>query len=61
MPSDQSTWLLAVPNDGDSEGVIPELTAKLTHQSKTFPQENIAQLTIPSFKVRCRSRWKARY
>jgi hypothetical protein len=52
MPSDQSTWLIAVPNDGDSEGVLPEISQKLTHQSKSFPRENIAQLNIPSFKVR---------
>jgi V-type H+-transporting ATPase subunit C len=51
MPSDQSTWLIAVPNDGDSEGVLPELGQKLAHQSKSFPRENLASLAIPTFKV----------
>jgi V-type H+-transporting ATPase subunit C len=51
MPSDQSTWLIAIPNDGDSEGVIPELANKLTNQSRIFPRENISSLGIPSFKV----------
>jgi len=26
MPSDQSTWLVSVPQDGDSEGLIEEIT-----------------------------------
>jgi V-type H+-transporting ATPase subunit C len=51
MPSDQSTWLLAVPQDGDAEGLLPEVTMKLTQQSRSFPASNIAELNIPSFKV----------
>ena len=49
MPSDQSTWLIAIPQDGDSEGTLQELHTKLGVQSKPSPQ--LAQLSIPSFKV----------
>lgn len=48
MPSDQSTWLIAVPNDGEAEGLGQELHSKVTHQSKS---SGLAQLDIPSFKV----------
>jgi hypothetical protein len=44
MPSEQSTWLIAVPSDGDSEGVIEELAGKLGRTA-------VAPLPIPSFKV----------
>ena len=45
MPSDQSTWLIAVPQDGDAEGLLHELTGKLPQHSRS------AELAIPSFKV----------
>ncbi|KAF8226063.1 ATPase, V1 complex, subunit C [Tricholoma matsutake] len=48
MPSDQSTWLVAVPNDGDAEGLGQELHSKLSQQTKSF---GLAQLDIPSFKT----------
>ncbi|RDB28518.1 V-type proton ATPase subunit C 1 [Hypsizygus marmoreus] len=48
MPSDQSTWLIAVPNDGEAEGLLQELHTKLSHQSKSF---GLAQFDIPSFKT----------
>lgn len=48
MPSDQSTWLIAVPQDGDAEGLLPELTSKLPQHPRT---SNVAELAIPSFKV----------
>ncbi|KAG6837112.1 hypothetical protein H0H93_014418 [Arthromyces matolae] len=48
MPSDQSTWLLTVPNDGDTEGLYQELHLKLDQQSK-FTE--LAQFDIPSFKT----------
>ncbi|KAF9456147.1 ATPase V1 complex subunit C [Collybia nuda] len=48
MPSDQSTWLIAIPNDGEAEGLGQELHSKLAHQSKSF---GLAQLDIPSFKT----------
>ncbi|KAJ8508079.1 hypothetical protein ONZ45_g9607 [Pleurotus djamor] len=51
MPSDQSTWLIAVPQDGDSEGLIPELATKLTQTSKSFSKSNISQIELPSFKT----------
>jgi len=51
MPSDQSTWIISVPQDGDSEGLLEELGSKLLQQSKTFSQSNIGQLSIPSFKT----------
>ncbi|TFK41400.1 hypothetical protein BDQ12DRAFT_679405 [Crucibulum laeve] len=50
MPSDQSTWLISVPQDGDSEGLIQELAPKLSAQVK-LPHTHIAQLGIPSFKT----------
>ncbi|KAI9460255.1 hypothetical protein BJY52DRAFT_290218 [Lactarius psammicola] len=51
MPSDQSTWLITVPQDGDTEGLLQELTSKLSQQSKTFSSGSIGQLYIPSFKT----------
>jgi V-type H+-transporting ATPase subunit C len=51
MPSDQSTFLVAVPQDGDSEGLVQELITKLSQQSRTFSRHNVAQLGIPSFKT----------
>ncbi|KIP11477.1 hypothetical protein PHLGIDRAFT_83577 [Phlebiopsis gigantea 11061_1 CR5-6] len=49
MPSDQSTWLIAIPHNGDSEGTLQELHTNLGTQSKASPQ--LAQLPIPSFKA----------
>jgi len=49
MPSDQSTWLIAVPQDGDAEGLFDELHNKLASQIKG--SSNISQLNIPSFKT----------
>ncbi|KAH8992012.1 hypothetical protein EDB92DRAFT_619642 [Lactarius akahatsu] len=51
MPSDQSTWLITVPQDGDTDGLLQELTSKLSQQSKTFSSSSIGQLYIPSFKT----------
>ncbi|KAF8078381.1 hypothetical protein FPV67DRAFT_1571244, partial [Lyophyllum atratum] len=48
MPSDQSSWLIAVPNDGDAEGLYQELRSKLDHQSKST---GLSQFEIPSFKT----------
>lgn len=50
MPSDQSTWLVAVPQDGDAEGLHQELAAKLQVGSKSAVA-NLAPLPVPSFKV----------
>lgn len=49
MPSDQSTWFIAVPQDGDSEGLLQEINSKFV--SKSLPTNTIAQLQIPSFKA----------
>ncbi|KAL1728894.1 hypothetical protein EV714DRAFT_237779 [Schizophyllum commune] len=46
MPSDQATWLIAVPNDGDAEGIVQELQHKLK-----APSRSVSQLGIPSFKT----------
>ena len=51
MPSEQSTWLISAPQDGDSEGVIQELATKIQQQTRSFPRRNIAEFAIPSFKV----------
>jgi len=51
MPSDQSTWLISVPQDGDSEGVVQELSRKFSSQSKSFFPRSVAQFAIPSFKT----------
>jgi hypothetical protein len=52
MPSDQSTWLIAVPNDGDAEGLHSEITSKLAQQSRSS-QPSVSELGILAFKVRC--------
>ncbi|KAH7911221.1 ATPase V1 complex subunit C [Hygrophoropsis aurantiaca] len=51
MPSDQSTWLIAIPQDGDAEGLLPELTSKLSQQLRSFPRSSIAEFNVPSFKT----------
>ncbi|TRM61432.1 hypothetical protein BD626DRAFT_538038 [Schizophyllum amplum] len=48
MPSDQATWLIAVPNDGDAEGIVQELGQKLKSSTSS---RSISQLGIPSFKT----------
>lgn len=50
MPSDQSTWLIAVPHDGNAEGLLYELSSKLSQQSRS-PSSVVAELSIPSFKT----------
>ncbi|KAG9314647.1 ATPase V1 complex subunit C [Chiua virens] len=48
MPSDQSTWLIAIPNDGDAEGLLLEITSKLVQVSRSSP---VAEFAIPAFKT----------
>ncbi|KZT61094.1 ATPase, V1 complex, subunit C [Calocera cornea HHB12733] len=50
MPSDLSTWLISVPQDGDSEGLYPEISGKL-EQAKALPRNKVAELQIPSLKT----------
>ena len=51
MPAEDSTWLIAVPNDGDAEGIRQELTAKIQQQSRTFSPNSLSEIAIPTFKV----------
>ncbi|KAL5518584.1 VMA5 [Sanghuangporus vaninii] len=51
MPSEQSTWLVSVPHDGDSEGLVQELSSKIQQQTRSFSRRNIAEFAIPSFKT----------
>jgi hypothetical protein len=53
MPSDLSTWLIAVPQDGDAEGLLPDLRQKLEY-ARALPRSNISELAIPTLKVRNR-------
>jgi V-type H+-transporting ATPase subunit C len=50
MPSDQSTWLISVPQGHDPHSLFQRLADKLTTQAK-LPPRNVGQLVIPSFKV----------
>lgn len=50
MPSDQSTWLVAVPHDGDAEGLHQDLVTKLQVGSKSAVA-SLAPLPVPSFTV----------
>ncbi|KAF8720409.1 hypothetical protein AX14_011006 [Amanita brunnescens Koide BX004] len=50
MPSDQSTWLVAVPHDGETVGLHHELSSRLYQQCR-LPPSDIAELIIPSFKT----------
>ncbi|KAI0936091.1 hypothetical protein AcV5_004315 [Taiwanofungus camphoratus] len=49
MPSDQSTWLIAIPQDGDAEGLYEELSAKLSNSKAATA--SLAPLPVPSFKT----------
>ncbi|KAJ8084271.1 Vacuolar ATP synthase subunit C [Marasmius tenuissimus] len=51
MPSEQSTWLISVPLNGDTEGLSQELSSKLGQQSKSFSLNSLGELPIPSFKT----------
>ncbi|KAI0786026.1 ATPase V1 complex subunit C [Abortiporus biennis] len=48
MPSDQSTWLISIPQDGDAEGIYQELYTKLNRSSGSV---SLSQLPLPSFKT----------
>ena len=50
MPSDLSTWLISVPQNGDSEGLLAELRGKLA-ASKALAATDIAELQVPGLKV----------
>ncbi|CAE7210190.1 unnamed protein product [Rhizoctonia solani] len=50
MPSDQSSWLIAVPNDGDAEGLYHEISGKLETQ-KALPRSNLGEFKVPELKT----------
>lgn len=50
MPSDQGTWLIAIPSDGDAEGLLPEIASKLVQVSRSS-HTAVAEFAIPAFKV----------
>ncbi|CAE6391700.1 unnamed protein product [Rhizoctonia solani] len=50
MPSDQSSWLIAVPNDGDAEGLYQDLSGKLETQ-KALSRSNLAEFKVPELKT----------
>ncbi|KAF9560215.1 ATPase, V1 complex, subunit C [Agrocybe pediades] len=50
MPSDQSTWLISVPQGHDPHNLYQKVANKLTQQVK-LPPRNVGQLDIPNFKT----------
>ncbi|KAF8895054.1 V-ATPase subunit C family protein [Gymnopilus junonius] len=50
MPSDQSTWLVSVPQGHDPQGTYQKLLNTLAQQAK-LPLRNVGQLAIPTFKT----------
>jgi V-type H+-transporting ATPase subunit C len=50
MPSDLSAWLIAVPQDGDSEGLFHELQGKLD-SARVLTKSGIAELQVPPLKA----------
>ncbi len=50
MPSDQSTWLISIPQGSDPRGTFQRLSTKLNQQTK-LPPRNVGHFVIPSFKV----------
>ncbi|CAE6436397.1 unnamed protein product [Rhizoctonia solani] len=50
MPSDQSSWLIAVPHDGDAEGLYQELSGKLETQ-KALSRSNLGEFKVPELKT----------
>lgn len=50
MPSDQCSWLIAVPSDGDAEGMYQELTGKFESQ-KALQRDSFSEFKIPELKV----------
>ncbi|KAG9125450.1 Vacuolar ATP synthase subunit C [Ceratobasidium sp. 392] len=50
MPSDQCSWLVAVPADGDTEGLYQELAGKFETQ-KALQRNDFAEFKIPELKA----------
>jgi len=51
MPSDQASWLVAVPLNGDTEGLYQDISAKFNGLSRSYAKNNVVQIDIPSFKT----------
>ncbi|EJD55434.1 ATPase, V1 complex, subunit C [Auricularia subglabra TFB-10046 SS5] len=51
MPSDQSSWLIAVPLNGDTEALYHDFAPKLDGLAKGYAQGALAQIDIPEFKA----------
>ena len=51
MPSDQATWLISAPQDGDSEGLLQELESSFKKEIRSFDRSSLTQIPIPAFKV----------
>jgi len=51
MPSDQSTWFIAVPQDDDSENLLQEVSSSLSQISGSKSSLGVASLSVPEFKV----------
>ncbi|KIY45343.1 ATPase, V1 complex, subunit C [Fistulina hepatica ATCC 64428] len=51
MPSEQSTWLLSIPQDGDAEGSVHELSSKLSGSKSVSLSSSVAPIDIPTFKT----------
>ncbi|KAG8960462.1 Vacuolar ATP synthase subunit C [Tulasnella sp. 419] len=50
MPSEQATWLIAIPDNSDAIGLYQSITNKL-NQSRGTPSSNVAEFHLPSLKT----------
>ncbi|KZW02017.1 ATPase, V1 complex, subunit C [Exidia glandulosa HHB12029] len=51
MPSDQSSWLVTVPLNGDTEQLNHDIAPKLDALAKGYARESLAQIDVPEFKT----------
>lgn len=51
MPSDQSTWFIAVPQDDDSENILQDISTNLSQLAGSKSSLGVAFLNVPTFKV----------
>ncbi|KAF8599277.1 ATPase V1 complex subunit C [Ceratobasidium sp. AG-I] len=50
MPSDQCSWVIAVPSDGDADGMYQELVGKFETQ-KALQRDSFSEFKIPELKT----------
>jgi V-type H+-transporting ATPase subunit C len=50
MPSEQATWLIAVPDNSDAIGLYQSVNTKLK-EAKAIPGTRTGELHVPSLKV----------